>query len=96
MKRMYELSFDYIVTGHYARVEYDEISFNKSGIIAVRHETDVLAVRLIRIDKAFPLCNIPNLCFVIFSQREQRVGQLLLGQIIKDIALVLGSIHALF
>ncbi|MBP3420900.1 MAG: tRNA 2-thiouridine(34) synthase MnmA [Lachnospiraceae bacterium] len=26
MQRMYELDFDYVVTGHYARVEYDEAS----------------------------------------------------------------------
>lgn len=45
MKRMYELSFDYIVTGHYARVEYDEGTgryFLKKGVDASKDQSYVL------------------------------------------------------
>ena len=65
-------------------------------IIAVRHEADVLAVRLIRVHKAVLRRDAPRLLLCIFPQGEQRVRQLLLSEAVQHIALVLGRIEPLF
>ena len=48
------------------------------------------------IDEALRFRNLPDLGLGQLSQREQGVGQLLLGERIEDIALVLRPIHGLF
>lgn len=45
MQRMYELGYDYVVTGHYARVEYDEVSGRyllKKGLDETKDQSYVL------------------------------------------------------
>ena len=67
----------------------------KRAVVAVRHETDVLAVLFLRVDKAMGRSDLPNLCLGQVSQREQGVPELFLGQKIKDVGLILLRVRRL-
>ena len=72
------------------------IFLDKGSVIAVRDKTDILAVRLVRVDEALLLGNLTDLCLGIGPQREKCMGKLLLGHGVKDIALILGVIQPFF
>ena len=59
------------------------------GIIPVRHETDVLAVRLLGVLQPFRCRFLPNLRLAQMPQRKQNMRQLFLFQGVQHITLVL-------
>ena len=69
---------------------------DEGGIISARDETDVLTIRFPGVEKAQPVRQLPGLRFMERSQREPGVGQLLLGQHIEHVALVLAGVQGLF
>ena len=68
-------------------------ALNKIRVFAVRHKADVLAVVLSGVDKSMGLGNLPHLGLMEAPQGEQRMGQLVLGQHIQEIGLVLGTVR---
>ena len=58
------------------------------GIIAVRHEADVLAVRLMSVHKTVLFCHLPCFSLGELSQREQGMSQQFLSEIIENVALI--------
>ena len=69
---------------------------DEGRIVPVGDEADVLTVRLPGVEKALPVCQRPHFRLMQNAQRELGVGQLLLGQHIEDIALILAEIHRFF
>ena len=65
-------------------------------IVAIRHETNVLTVMLAGIDEMLPFGDLTHLRFVQRTQRQTHMSQLLLRQIVKDIALIFSFVQALF
>ena len=68
------------------------VAFHECNIIPVGNETDVLAVPLLGVDKMLCFGNFPHLVLGKRTQGEQRVAQLLLGEGIEEIGLILGKI----
>ena len=73
-----------------------QVSSDRRRIIPVRRKTDVLAVMFSSIDKAVLLRDLPCFFLCDLSEREQHVRQLLLSQIVKNVALIFGRIGSLF
>ena len=71
------------------------VALHKGRIVPVGHEADVLAVVLPGGDKALEPGNFPNLGLGQLPQREEGVGQHLLGQGVQEIGLVLLDIRCL-
>ena len=71
------------------------VALNDPGIIPIRDEADVLTVRLAGIAEARRLRQVPDLLLAEFPQGEKRPGQLLLGQHVEHIALILALIGRL-
>ena len=65
----------------------------KAPIITVRNKTDLLALRLFCDPQGQTLGLPSHLGFAQPPQRQQRLTQLLLGQIKQKVRLVLGAIH---
>ena len=59
------------------------VVFDKPGVVLIRHETDLLAVRFGGYPKPDLPGDIADLIFGVFAYRHQRVGELLLGQICR-------------
>ena len=75
---------------------FSTIPLNKGCIIPVGHKTDILTVRLVGIDKIHFIRNLTDLRFAVIAKWKQRVGKLLLCQVVEHIALVLRLIQSLF
>ena len=75
---------------------FSRVPLNESGIVPVRHKADVLAVRLVRIEKAVFLGDLTHPVLGKFAHRELGVRQLFLGQIVQYIALILAAVQPLF
>ena len=71
-------------------------SADKSCIIPIWNKADILAVRLICIEEILLICNHTGLVLVHIPKREHGMCQLLLGQGIEHIALVLGRVCGFF
>ena len=69
---------------------------DKGSVIAVRDKADILAIRLLRIDKTMLHCNGAYLVLAQIPQREQHMRKLLLRELIEDIGLILPLIRRLF
>ena len=67
---------------------------NEGGIISVGDKADILTIMLVGIDQAVGLGQLANLGFLKTTQREKRMSQLLLGQHVEKIALILAAIQA--
>ena len=78
------------------RVVFAGILLHEFHIVPVGNEADVLAVMLAGVDKAQPLRDLPNFRFFQLPQGEDRAGELLLGEHIEHIALILAQIKGLF
>ena len=72
------------------------VPLDHGGIVPVRHEADVLTVRLGGVYKALRLCQLPHLLLPQPTQRKQGVGQLLLGHGVEHVALILACVQPLF
>ena len=72
------------------------IFLNKRSVISIGNKTDILAFRLIRVDKSLFLGNPADLRFRIAAKGKKRMGKLILIHGIKNIALVLGGIQTFF
>ena len=70
--------------------------FNDAGIVAVRHEADILTVALSGVYKTMLLSQLTRLGLVQRAEREAQMRQLVLIQEIQHIALVLAVVHGLF
>ena len=66
----------------------------KAHIIPVRHEANILTVRLVRVAQSRPAGAVTDGRLVIFAHRQQQVGQLVLRQLIQHIALILAAVAA--
>ena len=69
---------------------------DRGGIVAVRHEADVLTVVLVRVAKAVCLGDFTRLGLVQAAERKARVRKLLLREPSEHIALILRRVHGLF
>ena len=67
---------------------------DEGGVVAVRHEADVLTVPLFGVDEAVFLCNAAHLRLGEATQRKQSVGKLVLRQHIEEITLVLAAVQS--
>ena len=85
--------FIYEVTGN---VLFSGVPPDEGGVVSVRDKADVLAVRLPGIEKALAAGNLPGLRFAESPQGEAGVGQLVLGQHIEYVTLVLAGVQGLF
>ena len=68
---------------------------DKGGIVPVGHKADVLALVLLGIDKPLLGGHGPDLVLGQPAQGEQAVAELVLGQVIQHIALVLLRVEGL-
>ena len=68
----------------------------KSAVVPVGNEANVLAVPFFCVEKALRFRNGPSLRLGKASQREPGVRQLILGQCVQKIALILGFICRFF
>ena len=62
----------------------------------IGYKTDFLAVRLVRHWKPGILCDLPHLFFFVLPHRHQRMFQLVLGQTVESIGLILRRCHRSF
>ena len=69
---------------------------HEAGVIAVRHKADILAVVLAGIDEMLLFRDFTHFGLVQPPQRQAHMGQLLLGQVIEHIALILALVQPLF
>ena len=69
------------------------IFFDKGSVIAIRYETDILAVRLVCHRQISFFCQFADLWFLIITNRHECVGKLSLCQVIKSIGLVFCRCH---
>ena len=77
--------YEITCTGHSLR----HLTLQKGCIISIRHKTDILAVRLTCHRQLILFCQCPDFFLGIFSDRHQRSCQLLLGQVVKGVGLIL-------
>ena len=93
------------VTAQNTAVHVDEITRfgavagvfpDETGVSAVGNKADILTVGLVGIGKAGAAGNFPDLFLGVTAQRQAQVGQLVLGQGIEHIALILLLGNALF
>ena len=77
-------------------IRFSGVPTDESGVVAIRDKTDVLTVRLSGVKKAQTVRQLPGLRFMEGTQWKLGVGQLLLGQHIEYIALVLACVKRLF
>ena len=78
-------------------VGFAGVAFQKAHIIPVRDEADVLGIPLFGVEEALLCGDGADVVLAFkFAQREAGVGQLLLGQKIQDVALILGEVPCLF
>ena len=66
----------------------------KARVVPVRHEADVLAVGLVSVDEPRLAGALTDGGLVVFSHRQQQVGQLVLTQLVEDVALILAPVPA--
>ena len=78
------------------RVLPPHVPAEESGIIPVWDEADILALLLLRVAEALPCGNGPDLLLGQPPQGESAAGQLLLGQAVQHVALVLLRVEGLF
>mgnify|MGYP000452965321 FL=1 len=71
-------------------------ALHKAGIVAVGHKADVLAVVFAGIDEMMLLGDGTYLGLVQGPQRQAHMSQLLLGEVVQHIALILALIQPLF
>ena len=71
------------------------VALDEAGIVAVRNKADILAVVLLGIVKAALRSDLSGLGLVLVAERKLHVGQLLLGQNIEHITLILGRVKRL-
>ena len=76
-------------------IALSRVMLHKGHVISVGHKTDVLGVLLPGIDEALLPGNGPGLLLGEIAKGKQCPGQLLLGQAVEHIALVLGRIRCL-
>ena len=69
---------------------------HKAGVVAVRHEADVLTVRLVGVVEALFLRDAARLALVHRAERQARVRQLILRERVEHVALVLALIERFF
>lgn len=69
---------------------------HEAGVIAVRHKADILAVVLAGVDEMLLFRDLTHFGLVQPPQRQAHMGQLLLGQVIEHIALILALVQPLF
>ena len=72
------------------------VGFDKPRVVAVRHKADVLAVVLVRVDKALFFGDGARLLLCHFAERKNGFGELRLRERIEHIALVLACIDGFF
>ena len=72
------------------------VALQKCHIIAIRNKANILTVMLVRIQKSFPLCDLPHLGLAQLTQRQSDVRQLFLVQHVQHITLVFALIQSLF
>ena len=89
----YPAGFVYEIT---RGVRFSGVPTDESGVVPVGDKADILTIRFPGVEKAQPVRQLPGLRFMERSQREPGVGQLLLGQHIEYIALVLACVKRLF
>ncbi len=68
------------------------VSLQKTGIVAIRNEADILAVRFSGVSEARRSCQCADSRFVVFSHRQQQAAQPRLGEGVEKIALILPQI----
>ena len=76
-------------------IRFPGIRFKESLVIAVWDKADILTVMLFRVDEPQLLGNFPDVFLGVAAEREQRVCQLILGQAVKEITLILCRIRCL-
>ena len=69
---------------------------DEARVVAVRHEADILAVRLVRVVKALLLCDAACLALVHRAERQACVRELLLCKRVEHVALVLALVERFF
>ena len=72
------------------------VVLDHASIVPVWHKANVLAVRLVCVDEAILLCNLPHLRLPQITEWKLCMRKLLLRHRIEDIALVLGFVQGLF
>ena len=78
------------------RVAFAGEVLHKAGIVAIRHKADILTVVLAGIDEFVLLRNLAHLGLVQAAQRQADMRQLLLGEVVEHVALVLALVQPLF
>ena len=73
---------------------YAAVLLQKPRVVPVRHEADVLAVGLVSVDEPRLAGALTDGGLVVFSHRQQQVGQLVLTQLVEDVALILAPVPA--
>ena len=72
------------------------VARDKASVVAVRHEADVLTVRLVGVVEALFLRDAARLALVHRAERQARVRQLILRERVEHVALVLALIERFF
>ena len=78
------------------RIVFPGMRPDHSGVVAVRYEANILAVRLVGIEKAVFFGDAAHIRFSQCTQREKCVRKLILSQRIQHIALILRFVQRLF
>ena len=60
-----------------------------TGVISIWHKAYILAIRLVSHHKSVVLCNFSDLRLAVLSNRHECPGELLLGEIVESICLIL-------
>ena len=71
------------------RTSFIGMLFNKFRILSVRNETDILTVRLSGVYKTCLLGDLSDLSLFITAQREKCLFELMLGEAVENIGLIL-------
>ena len=71
------------------RRQHHALPLEEAHIVAVRHEADVLAVALVGVFQPRLPGLLPDGGLVVVAYRQQQVAELVLGQLVEDVALVL-------
>ena len=77
-----------------AGLQRHALSPQERHIVAVGHEADILTVGLVGVQQSCLAGIVPDGGLVEIPHRQQQVGQLILGQLVQHIALILAAIRA--
>jgi len=73
---------------------YAAVLLQKPRVISIRHKADVLTVGLVGVDEARLTGAPADGGLVIFAHGQQQVGQLVLAQLVENVALILAPVPA--